>query len=214
MFNRYYATLYNIHTIINHYGFKYHWKDVTKEKFFNYTFVPIEVTPSIDKYLAEIHDDRLVLGENILQRGMFCPFFFFRQNNQNLLFMGKHRLQGLLKYHKQCKFDKKFLFIEYYSDPWGKKENAKKIPENYPKLYYWEDEKIYKARPKTYADLNWMLVNNGDKLSQWLYDWNIQPSPIINDEKLFEEFINKPFDLPLEINIKEEIIDGGTYTAI
>ncbi len=203
-YNKYHLQLYNIHTIINHYGFKYRWLDVSKEKFLNYTHVSYKYLLPQDKYLQDVKEDRSKMGEDILQRGMFFPFFYCIKDNQNYLFMGKHRLHSLLLYHKQCKFNKKFLFIEYYSDPWEKKENSDEIPDDFPKLFTWRDGKFYKVRPKTYCDLNWMLVDNGDSLSNWLYDNNIQPSPIVNDEKLFEEFINKPFNLPLKMEEKGE----------
>lgn len=199
MYNKYYLTLYNIHTLINYYGFQYRWLDISKESFYNYTKASYKHTPMGNLYLNEIQDDKIKMGEDILQRGMYCPFFYYIKNNQNLLFLGKHRLHALLTYYKTNKFNKKFLFLEYYTDPREAKKDSIEIPNDFPCLYTWEKETYFKFKPKTYYDLNILIMANGDDLSNWLYENHIQPSSIINDEKLFEDFINKPFNLPLKM---------------
>ena len=43
----------------------------------------------------------------------------------------------------------------------------------------------------------YIILCTGDKLSNWFYDNNIKPSEVINNEELFNKFINEPFTLPL-----------------
>ena len=41
------------------------------------------------------------------------------------------------------------------------------------------------------------ILVTGDTLSNWLFENNIKPSEVINNEEAFNRFINEPFTLPL-----------------
>lgn len=67
-----------------------------------------------NEYLNEIIpiEKRTLLGEDILKRGMFFPFF----GHDNLAGYGSHRLHSLQTLHKTSPFHKKFLHIQFPKD--------------------------------------------------------------------------------------------------
>ena len=138
------------------------------------------------------------MAEDILDNGTFTPFFYMidTQNNKQI-YLGKHRLYSLLLYNQNKKINRKFLFIECPYTLLG--QYNYQIPEKIKQANVLElfgktgkqDLKIKNFLPDTLADINDTLLYTGDALSLWLYDNNMTPDKIFNDESAFKEFLNQ-----------------------
>ena len=189
--------LYNLHTLINSYHYKYRWVDLSKERFFNHSGHSFTNFNIHDKFLQQYKEDKKQLGKAILRDGTYTPFFYFKnKDNYNMIMLGKHRLYSLL----MCQLDKplprKFLFVEYPHDPLdGKTVHEQKITPTLP-LYFF-DHGIKEPEPR-YPDcedkINIVFLCTGDYLSDFFYTEKTQPSPWLNSPEAFEEFLQKPFE--------------------
>jgi hypothetical protein len=108
---------------------------------------------------------------------------------------GKHRLYGLLSYYNQHPFDKTFLFIKMprLEERWDI------VYDKEITLYTFYRDKVYKIQTNKQwvAEDTWGTI--ADVLSESFFYMDKQgtpiiPNPILNDPKLFQEFITKPFD--------------------
>lgn len=188
--------LYNIHTLINEYGYKYYWFDITKEKFLNGTGQPEDkFSNTHDKFLLKYQNEKKELGKSILKDGTYTPFFFFKnEKGEKVLMLGKHRLYALQLCAQDMQIDREFLFIEFPHNPLDNNIiHIESIKPTLP-LYLFdipnniiEPELIY---PTKEWDINFTCLCTGDFLSDYFYTEKIVPSNIINSKQKFENFLN------------------------
>lgn len=186
----------NLKKIINIYGYKYYWLDISNEKFYNNTQNSFnDFVFNGDKFLLQYQDEKIKLGQDILQNGTYTPMFFITEDNKKKISLGKHRLYSLLLCNKQNKIEKPFLFIEYPINPNKEWECENTLLEMEDTLYFFDkDLKPYKMKPKTIADINKVLLFTGDSLSSWFFDNKIIPDKIFNDRQAFEAFLKEDYE--------------------
>lgn len=189
--NLYQAYISNLKTIINKYPYKYHWFFIDEYKFFNVTSWKANDFNFPDKFLTKYKNEKIKLGQDILEKGTYSPFFYWEdgQGKKHLL-LGKHRLYSLLLCNQQEKIKRKFLFIEYPGDPYDISMHEPFSEPCDAKLYYFDDnQNLYQTQPKSIYEINDILLLTGDGLSSYFFDNNIQPDERINNEQLFQEFL-------------------------
>lgn len=189
----------NLKKILTAYNFKYYWLDIASETFYNSIYRACDdFTHTDNQYLLKYQNYKVGLAEDILKNGMFTPIFYMVDDKgRKQIYLGKHRLYSLILYSQNKRINKKLLFIECPYSILG--QYNYKIPDdvkqtNVLKLFGstgQRDLEIKDFYPDTLADINDVLLYTGDALSPWLYDNNITPDKIFNDENAFEEFLNK-----------------------
>lgn len=188
--------LYNLHTIINTYGYKYRWVDLSEERFFNHSGHSFTNFSIHDKFLQQYKEDKSQLGKAILRDGTYTPFFYFKNpNNYNMIVLGKHRLYSLLMCQLKEPLPRKFLFVEYPHDPLDNEAVHKaKIEPTLPLYFFDKGVEVPELRyPDCEHRINIVLLCTGDSLSDFFFQEKTQPSPFINSPEAFEEFLKKPF---------------------
>lgn len=189
--------LYNLHTIINTYHYKYRWIDLSQERFFNHSGHSFTNFAIHDKFLQQYEKDKSQLGKAILRDGTYTPFFYFKNaGNYNMIMLGKHRLYSLLKCQMEEPLPRKFLFVEYAHDPLDNQAvHEAKIEPSLP-LYFFDRgvEKPELRYPDCEHRINIVLLCTGDFLSDFFFEEKTQPSPFINSPEAFEEFLRNPFE--------------------
>ena len=133
---------------------------------------------------------------------MYFPYFIYGLKNEQpdestiKLALGKHRFYSKLLYQEKYNsvIDKDYLFIYVPNHP----ENIiEMIPKDLNFRYYLvakngmqvEERRFYNQKTlMNYFDIT------GGILSNFLINSDIPANPILNDKKLFEQFINTPLD--------------------
>ena len=204
----YSAYKYNIHTLINKYNFEYNWFYIDDYEFRNGApeVNPYDFSQLNDPFLQEYKDNKIKLAEDILIKGTFTPFLYWEQNGIKVLLLGKHRLHYLLQANKKEKIKRKFLFIKLPYPP------HVKIYKNYLFPILWFDFRSKtpeRIQPYNYFQLVKLLVVSGDTLSRKLYNSNITPDKIFNNEIEFEKWLKIDIDMPI-FNKKGENSNGNS----
>lgn len=200
----YYFYMKNLHTLLNdlEVDFSYEWDNLTEIKFINiykiYHHHKTHYFKNFDRdngYLISNQKDPYLLGKDILNRGSFWPFAARKRekNNEREIIFGKHRLYGLYCTKDDRLKDKKFLCLLIPSEKDRFKTYSHKI-----KMYYFLD-RTYEIETNKHHLLENAWSSNADTLSATFYKFDklgtpIEPNPILNDENLFQQFINNPFD--------------------
>ena len=197
LYNNY---LYNVYTLINDCGLKWEFLDMSN---INSNYIPsrqdevnngenFELTNN--KYIYQYKDDKIQLALNIANEGMFFPFYCDAIDKNIVIHLGKHRLYSIKLYIETYKtFPKKLLFIYLPSDD----------EQNFNDIYlynyrYCNDFSAYKLEKQNIQSAIDIIKNCdifGSVLSALLFDTDIKPHSILNDEQLFIDFINNPFNL-------------------
>lgn len=192
--------LYNLWVLIKKYQYKYCWKDISAERFFNHSGKSFTNFQTPDKFLQLYQNDKEGLGQAILKDGTYTPFFYFKDfNDLNMVMLGKHRLFSLLTCCQREKIARKFLFVEYPIDPLNLKEaKEKKVEESFPLYYFSLDEVNPKLiYPQNIHEINQVFLRTGDFLSDYFYTKKICPALCINSPEAFEDFLLEKNDLEL-----------------
>jgi len=213
LYNYYYMLI--LYKMINEHGFSYEFKDVY-ENFYSssdYRFNEYGCD-LINPYLKKYRSKEIELGKDILKNGMYTPFFISNSEHP-YMFMGKHRLYSLKLCNKENRLDKKFIFVKspYSTEKyvyWKKKMlDMNRINNFIDFISYKNMDEIYFDRKLSEFELILELDHLGAYISHNIYFLSeelgeenciIKPNPILQDEKLFSDFINNPF--------KEVLIDG------
>ena len=109
-FNYYKAYIYNIHTLINKYSLHYEWLDLNNKFYLGvsnqqyYEYLNSFHNPWLNKY----QKNQKNLGADILENGMFTPFFYTVREGKKYIVVGKHRLYSLYVQHLYNPINKKF----------------------------------------------------------------------------------------------------------
>ena len=192
-FNFYIAYIYNIYYLINYYNLKYEWLDITKNNFFDgiknrsYSNFSGFGNPWLDKYLS----NTIELAEDIMENGIFCPFFYQKINDKKYLIMGRHKLYSLLLYSKIKPINRKFLFIEIPNST-----NQLQIKDFSKKLFYFNHNNMNPImyNLKTQKEFFKIIHDTGDALTDYLWFKKSIPYKAFNNENYFQDWINKEFD--------------------
>lgn len=140
-----------------------------------------------NKFLVAYKNDLLELGRDILKNGMYSPFIgdFRKEINAFHIRAGKHRAKALKELNEIKPLNKKFLMINLGN--W--KEQTLENPiiiETFNTNFVKKKKRIlYKS------DIFSVLIKCINALNDWFFINKIQPLKILNDEKLFNEFIEK-----------------------
>lgn len=199
LFDQYfYCYMISLYQLIHTYNCEWDFFTINEKKFLNGTNLNYEEFAR-NKYLEAYQDNKIGLAQDILHNGMYFPYFVYgnkkEQPNEHTiqLALGKHRLYSKLLY--QYKFDlieKKFLFI-FVPNQLPKKQM--------PLLNYY----FYILANKKTIISDAIFINSktelmkyfditGGILSNLLINSGIVANPILNDEKLFKQFIESPLD--------------------
>lgn len=200
--NYYHYFLFNIKSLVNNYGYIPHWIDLNTDIFINHSGHSHTNFETADKFLQQYSKEKMGLGKDIIQNGTFAPFFFYydKEKDKKMLYLGKHRLYSLLLCRKEQVLPRQFLFLESPVDPLTYHENEidrRKIRRGELYLWYSVENKPILKTEMSLDDVNFTMVITGDTLSNWLFKNKIIPSSIINNEQEFNKFIAEPFTLPL-----------------
>ena len=189
----------------NRTGFLTQDLEVLKKRFYSFPNNP---------HLTEYKDDPLLLVKDILNNGMYCPFFLGKgmsqKDNGDIeeffgFLNGTHRLGALWYYHTNIKkIDKKFLVLvlDY------PKEVNKILRENPIPNYYIAEGRIQLICARNYEQIRALFDSNGGAATQYAYRHNksiddnpevlaylnkVMPSKFLNDENLFENLIKNGY---------------------
>lgn len=142
-------------------------------------------------FLDNNKDNKICLAEDILNRGMYAPFISYRNGisatGKQIYYVvsGSHRAYSLKLLSQKQSLDKKFLFV--YFKPYEEQKYETPLP------LYTFDEKSPRKMSITNAtdifDVKIMTDYFIGFMNRCFFEQNIQPSPILNNEKLFENFI-------------------------
>lgn len=197
LYNYYYMiSLYNL---IKFYNCKWEFLSINDKNFLNGTNLKYDDF-SVNKYLRLYQNEKIKLAEDIINNGMYFPYFVYGlpeeqiDDNSVSIALGKHRYYSKLLYqNKYGKIDTKFLFIYIPS----------KLPRNTPtgfnNCFYNLDHKGNLTLHDTiFVNSKTELIKYFDRFGGYLSvlfsDDKIKTNPILNDEHLFEKFINAPLD--------------------
>ena len=205
-YNFYNLYLLNLRDWVLNYGFEYEWSKIGDKTWINCSGVDFRNWECLENpYIQKWKSDRLKLAEDILQRGMFAPFFIYGDNK---VFMGKHRVWSLWEYNKIAPIEKEFLFLKYPTDPKGVfRGNSASCALEIPgkdfagKNYTWNsfDQPPELIKVRSYYALYNLILYLGDSLTDFLYNNDIQPSPVINNKEDFEKFLKGEIQLSLKM---------------
>ena len=199
----YFLYMKNLHTILNgNTRIYYEWLDLE-----NYTFINFGKHHSFKNfnrkdngYLNSNVNNVAALGEDILSRGSFWPFACreMKDPKKREIVFGKHRIYALLTFKK--KNPNKYIPQQYLFINIPHLEERKKIVyDHYLTLYFFLEEKTLKLTTNRNELIENCWSSHADTLSATFHKWDLAghpiiPNPILNDKKLFEEFISTPFD--------------------
>lgn len=196
----YYYYMISLHNLINTYNCAWDFHSINEKQHINGT--NLKYTDfTHNEYLKKYENEKIGLAEDILNNGMYFPYFVYglpeeQENNIIHLALGKHRYYSKLLYqHKNNKLiEDKFLFIY--------------VPDILPKVTHRNLNKYYYKFNCNNFDVTIsdnVFVNSrkelmiyfdivGGKLSRDLAINQIPTNPILNDEELFRQFIESPLD--------------------
>ena len=157
-----------------------------------------------NNYLNDANNKFKLLSTDILEHGMFFPFFVNKdgQNRYNIM-GGIHRFCALK--HNSLSKNKNFLFIDtsFYTKLQGKQQLAlEKIEQIYntnfsnpQSIYLLTDNNCYSTKTKNMYLYYIFFKIITEKIVSYLnlYPKAIMPHPVFNNEKAWNTFINSPF---------------------
>lgn len=184
--------LYNIHTLINTYGYTYEWLDVGEEDFYNPTGLPYDEPDPDNDFLVEFANDKTGLAKDILEKGTFFPFFYYEKDGKKMITQGKHRIYSLKCLAQEQPLPRKFLFIKH---PHNYTEEEHLIERKNKPLYFFERgiEQIKELWVEKEMDVVLVLDSTGDYIPEILHAEGITPSFFLNSEQAFFDFISHDF---------------------
>lgn len=210
--------LFNLYQLINKLDYKFEWIRASKYRFSNFGEYDVSDFSRLpNPYLLEYQNEKTKLAEDILNNGIFFPFYGGKLDNPinpDLYFIiqGKHRLYSLKRYSENIRYlEDEFLFVTYPIDvQYFRMANHEMDKIKNPILMYDFNEISNKIEPvmiDNYTGSLKIMDRFGTVLGNYLYELrqqgiNIQGHKIINDKQAFEDFIWSPFNLKL----KEEIL--------
>ena len=196
-YNREY--LYNIHYLINNGYLNWHFFNFDNCNYINGTNLDFKEFTINNKFLINARNNKILLAEDIISKGILFPFFAYSFNYQNLknnilVGQGKHRIYSLLLYktYYNTNINKEFLWIEF------PKKLKNEIPPNV--LYEFNGatnsiELINTPIQTSFPQLYRVFDRMGSCLSNRMFNNEIfKPNPILNDKNLFQQFISTPLD--------------------
>lgn len=215
IFYKYY--LYNIHTMINKIQFTYEFARIRDKKpIFQIHAHPSEIFQFYknNPYLYDYSKSQIKLAEDILKNGMYCAFFGGKLKNPidpsyYFLIQGVHRFYALKKYDHDDYIKKLFLFINFPVDIQYFKSNLpiERFDENPVYFYRCEqigrDIRIIKTPIVSFSEALKFMDIFGTHLGRYIYrkrkeGFEIHPPKILEDEEMFNKFINSPLDFNLD----------------
>lgn len=202
---KYYDFFYlkNIKKIIKNEKIKYGFYDL--EKMNNYfPFNTISFHRNIeygkDLFLEDFSQNKILLAKDIIENGTYWPFWGIEYNNKIYIVEGLHRLSALYSLNKIKKIEKNFLCcilpISYFDYENYNIKLQQKESNDVCEYFYLNDLNfIDKFIPLNLSQVYNNILAFGMKLSNLIFKANkkypnyIRPNPIINDEKLFKQFL-------------------------
>lgn len=211
--------LYNIHCMINILNYKYEWAKVSSYRFSNFGEYDVSDFSRLpNPFLLDYQNEKIKLAEDILENGMFFPFYGGKLENPinpelYFIIQGKHRLYALKRYSETINYlRKEFLFITYPIDVQYFRYFSENTKNNIPNDVYmynfdFENKKIILKKINSYTDSLKIMDSFGTSLGLYLYELrkqniNIKAINILNNQEDFKNFISSPFNLEL----KEELL--------
>lgn len=194
----------NLHNLINKYHGTWKFVDINEVSFINMTNYDYRILNEKNPYLKECKTDVTKLAQDLLENGMIFPIFATYNDDENKInvVLGKHRVYSLLTLNQMTPIKKKFLVITFPSEEilkdmklfesdtefmylYSMDRSSKKL---IPKITYFKEIMNLKRWVHTYdlagGILTFFFKNNPKAI----------PNPVLNDEKLFKEFIENPLD--------------------
>ena len=187
--------LMNLHYLINEMGCHWEFIDFDSYNYINGTNLKANDFTIANAFLLECKDNKIELAKNILSKGVYFPFFYFSKTDDTIeVAQGKHRVYSFLLYQKKYQaVNKKFLWIEIpqidFAQPYGKDilsyfdervMNMQTIPQDIT-----NGKQLYKYLDRQGGSLSAIIK---------MHEEDILPSPILNNEELFKQFITTPLD--------------------
>lgn len=185
--------LENIRKLIIDFNCQYKFLTIKDYKWINISGLPYKQFPFFNDYLRDSLQEKTRLADDILAKGMLFPFFGYIKDNQFYVMLGKHRLYSLLTKYNQKPFDKKFLFIIFPEDFL----HTSQLLAEGKKMYKYEGDLLTLKKVEKNQELVTIIDKFGFFLSNEIFQFNkehteqIEPSLILNDEKLFEQFLKQ-----------------------
>lgn len=206
---------YNLHIMINELNFQYKWAPIFWKRYINFGEYDIQDFGRLDnKYLQEYKETQLNLAKDILDNGMYVPFYggvLEQPINPNLFFIlqGKHRLYALKRYLEEIEFfDTRFLYIIYPHDIQYFRMNCEKekIKDDI-KMYQLNNETNTVMLMPTYTITQALKTMDflGGKIGELIYEFRknnkFTVPDILQNKNNFNIFIQQPFT----IKCKQEV---------
>jgi len=168
--NLYFYYQANLQYLLKNKYVDYTWNKISNLEFYDYKGLEYEnfLTKNPDPWLHMYSHNKLLLATDILNNGMYTPFFYYTKNNKNYIFLGRHRFYSLKLYEfiYNKKIDKNFLFIKL---PTPFDNNQLSLNHNFY-MFNKLDFNIKKTKLQTYKDINKLLILTGEGLSTFLFN--------------------------------------------
>jgi len=207
IYNYYY--LHNIYTLINTYNLQWEFLDISNVK----NSFPPDLEDCINngenfnisnnKYLQKYSEKKIELAKDILENGMFFPFFATKDKEKIIIYLGKHRLYSLKLYMDLYpNYSKELLFI-FLPEGWRRQNE---IPKSFQGVFLFnlninQEQAIIHEYPEQWTNVIENCDRFGSLISDFAFDYKLKPNKILNNKQAFIEFINNPLDIK---NRKEE----------
>lgn len=153
-----------------------------------------------DLFLENFSQNKISLAKDIIKNGTYWPFWGIKYNNKIYIIEGIHRFFSLYSLNQTEKINKKFLCfilpVSYFNyEKYDIELQQKKI--NVPCAYFYLNNSSFIDNfiPVNLFQVYRNILIFGMKLSDLIFKTNekypeyILPHPILNNEKLFEEFL-------------------------
>lgn len=207
--------LYNLHQMINKLNYKWEWARVSTYRFTNFGEYDVaDFSRLPNPYLLEYQNEKIKLAKDILENGMYFPFYGGKLDNPinpelYFILQGKHRLYSLTRYSEDVDFLwDEFLFITYPIDIqyfrmfMNRKEN---LPE--PIQLYdidWESGDIVLETFNLYTETLKVMDRLGGAMGNHFFELRkqgieVKAPSVLNNKDEFNEFINSEYILKEEV---------------
>lgn len=195
--------LKNLKKIIKNEKIEYNFYSLEEmNSYFSFDSIPFyrSVNYNRDLFLESFLQNKISLAKDIIKNGTYWPFWGIKYNNKIYIVEGKHRFFSLYSLNQIEKINKKFLCfilpVSYFNYEKHYIElEQKKI--NVPCAYFYLNNSSFIDNfiPVNLFQVYRNILIFGMKLSDLIFKTNekypeyILPHPILNNEKLFEEFL-------------------------
>lgn len=199
-----------VHTLINKCNLTWEWQSILSWK------ENESITESLDRILTDINQiesnsnpfflnmqqDCTSLAKDIIDNGLYFPFYYeLLFSGEKRLYLGKHRLYSLLQ---NKNYSNEFLFINVKPlspekmTPEVIFQEKYRLSEKIPCYYLSKDPgRIFVTEEDYLYFIRQSFIKISDRIAPSIAKYRncILPNPIFNDERMFKDFISKPFPI-------------------